>query len=156
MLEAMAHGAVPVVTAASSGIAGVIHPQDNGFVVPVGDMAAMAGVIARLAADHSLLADAGRAAYCTAQAYSMDVYARKFARILDEVAGADQSVDYHKRYGVFSPTHPLLVQRQLIAQKQAELDQPDKRALKRLFKGGWQGLRRSRSQPARRGDKRVA
>jgi glycosyltransferase involved in cell wall biosynthesis len=42
MLEAMAHGAVPVVTAASSGIDGVINHGDNGFVVPIGDMAAMA------------------------------------------------------------------------------------------------------------------
>jgi glycogen synthase len=155
MLEAMAHGAVPVVTAASSGIAGVIHSQDNGFVVPVGDMAAMAGVIARLAADQSLLAHAGRAAHRTAQAYSMDLYARKFGRILDQVADTDQNVNYQERYGIFSPMHPLLVQRQLLAQHQAELEQHNHRRRKRLFKHGWKGLRRSKSQPGQR-DKRAA
>ncbi len=156
MLEAMAHGVVPVVTAASSGIAGVIHPHDNGYVVPVGDMAAMATAIAQLAGDQTLLSDLGRAAHRTAQAYSMDLYARKFARTLDEVVETDQNLDYHKRYGIYSPTHPLLVQRQLIEQQQTEPDRPNQRAYKRLLSDGWKGLRRSKLQPSQRGDKRAA
>ncbi|MCI0335611.1 MAG: glycosyltransferase family 4 protein [Planctomycetes bacterium] len=147
MLEAMAHGVVPVVTAASSGIAGVIDPGDNGFVVPIGDMAAMAKVIAQLAGDQSLLADAGRAAYRTVQVYSMDLYARKFARILDEVVAVDENVDYQKRYGIFSPTHPLLVQRQLIERQRLEFDELNQRLVKRLLKGGLKRWRRSKSQP---------
>lgn len=156
MLEAMAHGAVPVVTAASSGIADVIQPRENGFVVPVGDMAAMAAVIARLASDQSLLAGVGRAAYRTAQAYAMDLYARKFVRILDEVADADENVDYHQRYGVFSPMHPLLVQRQLMEQQLAKLAHSNERSLKRLFRVRWKGLRRPRSQPGRRDEQQAA
>jgi glycosyltransferase involved in cell wall biosynthesis len=156
MLEAMAHGVVPVVTAASSGIADVIQPQDNGFVVPVGDMGAMAGVIAQLANDQTLLADAGRAAYRTAQGYAMDSYARKFAGILDQVAEADQNVDYYKRYGVFSPMHPLLVQRQWMEQQLAKLGESNERSMKRLFKAGWKGLRRAKWQSSRRDDKRAA
>jgi glycosyltransferase involved in cell wall biosynthesis len=116
MLEAMAHGVVPVVTEASSGIAGVIHAEENGYVVPVGDMATMARVIARLASDRAILADVGRAAHCTAQPYAMGLYAQKFVEILDQVAAIDENVDYLDRYGNFSPPHPLLAQRQLLEQ----------------------------------------
>lgn len=156
MLEAMAHGAVPVVTAASSGIAGVINHEDNGFVVPIGDMAAMAKVMARLVNDQALLASAGSAAHQTAQAYSMELYSGKFTRILDQVAASDQNVDFKKRYGIYSPTHPLLVQRQQIGQQQDEISRPSRRAIKRLLDGGYEGLRRSKLRLFSRGDKRVA
>ncbi len=152
MLEAMAHGVVPVVTAASSGIAGVINPHDNGFVVPVGDMAAMAHVITRLAGDQSSLVEVGRAAYRTAQLYAMDLYARKFAQILDQVVEAP-NVDYEKRYGIFSPMHPLLAQRQLMEQQKTQKNQ---RTLKRLLKHGWKGLRRSKARPDNSGQQRAA
>jgi glycosyltransferase involved in cell wall biosynthesis len=156
MLEAMAHGVVPVVTAASSGVADVIHPQDNGFVVPVGDMAAMARVIAQLAVDQRLLADTGQAAYRTAQAYSMDLYARKFARILDEVAETDSTVNYSKRYGAFSPAHPLLVQRRLIEQQRVAIDDLKQRSLQRLLGAGLRRWRRSKLKPSPSGDQRAA
>lgn len=156
MLEAMAHGAVPVVTAASSGISGVINSQDNGFVVPVGDMAAMAGVIAQLATNHTLMTQVGRSAYRTAQAYAMDLYARRFARILDEVVDADESVDLPKRYGRYTPMHPLLLQREQMWQQQHELAELKERGSKRLFKGGLKRWRRGKSQPGSRDDKRAA
>lgn len=85
MLEVMAHGVVPVVTAASSGVAGVIEHARNGFVVPVGDMAAMAQVIATLAKDQQLLAASGRAAHASAQTYSMQVYCDRFVQVLDRI-----------------------------------------------------------------------
>jgi glycosyltransferase involved in cell wall biosynthesis len=159
MLEAMAHGAVPVVTAASSGINGVINRGDNGFVVPVGDMEAMAQVMGRLASDETLLPNAGRAAYKTAQAYAMESYCEKFVQILDQVADSDPNVDYHKRYGMYSPTHPLFVQQQVIAAKQVEIDRLNRQkrpALKRLLDEGYQGLRRSRLRVFSRRDKRAA
>ena len=143
MLEAMAHGVVPVVTAASSGIAGVIKPQDNGFVVPVGDMSAMANVIAQLAGKHTLLADVGQSAHRTAHEYSMDSYAQKFTQVLDQVAEAEENVDFQKRYGIYSPMHPLLVQQQLIKQQQVEIDDPKARRVHRLFKGGLKRWRRA-------------
>ena len=158
MLEAMAHGAVPVVTAASSGIDGVINQEENGFVVPVGDMAAMAKVMVRLASDETILPNAGRAAYQTAQAYAMEQYCEKFLQILDSVADADPQVDCHKRYGIYSPTHPLLIQRNLIEQRQSEADrqQHHKRALKRFFTGRLNGWRRSKSRPAAPDDRQAA
>lgn len=137
MLEAMAHGAVPVVTAASSGIADVIKPEENGFVVPVGDMVAMARVIAGLANDQARLVKAGQAAYRTTEPYAMDLYVRAFVEILDQVAAADEKVDYLERYGIFSPQHPLLAQRQLLEQQQRS--KKNQRFLKRLLKGGWKG-----------------
>jgi glycosyltransferase involved in cell wall biosynthesis len=156
MLEAMAHGVVPVVTAASSGIEGVIKTNDNGFVVPVGDMPAMARVIAQLATDQSLLSQVGRSAYGTAQAYAMDLYATKFARVLDEVADAEESVDLPKRYGRYTPMHPLLLLREQTWQQQIEIAELKGRRSKRLFKGGLKGWRRKKSQPGSRDDKRAA
>jgi len=83
MLEAMAQGAVPVVTAASSGIRDVLADGRNGFVVSVGDMDAMAGTIARLAVDRDALETAGRAAHENAGRFSMDAYTPRFAAVLD-------------------------------------------------------------------------
>jgi glycosyltransferase involved in cell wall biosynthesis len=147
MLEAMAHGVVPVVTAASSGIAGVIEHGENGFVVPIGDMSAMSDVIARLANDQALLSDAGRAAYATAQMYSMDSYTRKFTRILDQMTDTYGQVDYLKRYGYFSPPHPLLLQRQLLDLTRADVGGLGHGRLKRLFKRGLSPWRRG-SEPS--------
>src|SRR5262249_7403173 len=153
---AMAHGAVPVVTAASSGVADVIRHEENGFVVPVGDMAAMADVIARLANDQTGLADASRAADRTAHAYAMGSYSRKFVRNLDAVVEADECVDYQKRYGIYSPMHPLLVQRQWMEQELAKVAKSNERSLKRLFRVGWKGLRRTKLKSSRRDEKRAA
>ena len=156
MLEAMAHGVVPVVTAASSGIAGVINHQDNGFVVSVGDMAAMANLIAQLANNPALAPNVGRAAYCTAQPYAMDLYATRFARIIDAVADADQGIDFQGRYGRYTPMHPLLVQQQLVAKQQSEIAELKERLSKRLFKGAINRWRRTKSQSEPRHDQRAA
>lgn len=167
MLEAMARGTVPVVTAASSGIAGVINNEKNGFVVPVGDMAAMAETMGRLAKDPSLLQNAGRGAHQTARGYSMELYLEKFVRVLDEVSDFTKEVDLHKRYGYFSPNHPLFVQRDLMAQQMSQLQElqtrsaetgtrqlkynrDKQRTINRLFKyrlKGWRGSK-SRAEPA--------
>jgi glycosyltransferase involved in cell wall biosynthesis len=152
MLEAMAHGVVPVVTAASSGIAGVIRHQENGFVVPVGDMAGMAQVMARLAVDEPLLATIGRAAHQTAQAFSMVSHREKFTRILDRMVQAGQEVDAGKRYGRHAPRHPLLWQQQRIVQQQEQIKHWKQGAIKRFLKAGYQTLlpsmmRRPRNSP---------
>lgn len=107
MLEAMAHGLAPVVTAASSGIKGVIHSGTNGFVVPVGDMPALAQAVARLATEPGLLATLGRAAYESAQAYALEPYRERFTEVLDKVASASERIDLHARYGMFGHAHPL-------------------------------------------------
>jgi hypothetical protein len=86
----------------------------------------------------------------------MDSYAQRFAQVHDQVAEADENVDYQKRYGIYSPTHPLLVQRQLILQQQGEIDVPKQRKLQRLFKGGLRRWRRPKSQPSPPGDQQAA
>lgn len=84
MLESMAEGTVPVVTDASSGIRGVIREGECGFIVPVGDMEAMAQCIAALAQAPARLEELGRAAHETAGAYSMERYRDKFSAMLDK------------------------------------------------------------------------
>ena len=121
MLEAMASGVVPVVTAASSGVAGVIEQEKNGFVVPVGDMAAMADVIAKLAKDQSLLAATGRAAHASAQAYSMEVYCDRLVKVLDRIVQTDRNANQLKSDGGFGGHHPLFTQHHVIRSQQAEI-----------------------------------
>jgi lipopolysaccharide biosynthesis glycosyltransferase/glycosyltransferase involved in cell wall biosynthesis len=88
MLESMAQGAVPVVTQTDSGIAGIIEHGANGFVVPVGDMSAMAEILCELAEDKASLETLGRAAHAAARPYAMDIYAEKFVRLLDATMAA--------------------------------------------------------------------
>lgn len=157
MLEAMAHGVVPVVTAASSGIEGVVCPNENGFVVPVGDMTAMAEVIAQLAGNELLLQGLGAAAYRTAQPYAMNLYASKFVRILDEVVAAEEHVDHANRYGIYSPMHPLFVQRQTLQQAHVENTPAAERpSFKQALKRGFKSLKLSRRAPSGQDDKQAA
>jgi glycosyltransferase involved in cell wall biosynthesis len=132
MLEAMAGGVVPVVTAASSGVAGVIEPGVNGFVAPVGDMAGLAQAIARLAADQSLLTSAGAAAHQTAQAYSIENYAPRFVEVLDRAMQNGSPADLPERYGMFAGVHPLLSQQRRIAELQHRLEQPNRGLFRKL------------------------
>jgi hypothetical protein len=144
MLEAMAHGVVPVVTAASSGIAGVIQHGENGFVVPVGDMAAMAREVKRLAMDRSLLASASRASHETSQAYSIERHSERFVQILDQMLEEGKEVDLHGRYGMFGPTHPVFKQRQLILHQQQQISKLQRSAMRRFLDKGYQRLRTSK------------
>ncbi len=88
MLESMAQGAVPVLTHTESGLDGIIEPGVNGFVVPVGDMAAMADAIGLLVAQPILLERVGRAAWQTAGRFSIERYVEHFARIVEQAWGA--------------------------------------------------------------------
>jgi len=83
MLESMAQGAVPVVTHTESGVDGIIHHGENGFLVAIGDMATMAAAIARLAKDPARLEVLGRRAHATTLPYSMESYVEKFTALLD-------------------------------------------------------------------------
>ncbi len=88
MLESMAFGAVPVVTDATSGIRGVIEEGRNGFIVPVGDMEAMAQRIADLAQSAETLERLGRAAFESSKRYSIENYEKRFSEILRGAASA--------------------------------------------------------------------
>jgi glycosyltransferase involved in cell wall biosynthesis len=140
MLEAMSHGVVPVVTAARSGVAGVIRHGENGFVVPVGDMAAMARVLGELAADPARLAAAGHAAHQTAQGYSLENYCTRFVEVLDRVVAAERTIDSVQTDGQLGGLAPLYRQNETIAalraenaRLQAELDATLWRTVKRQF-----------------------
>ena len=88
MLESMAQGAVPVLAETASGVAGIVAEGENGFLVPVGAMKAMADAIARLAGDPELLARMGAAAHEAARPYAMECYVARFTHLLDAAAAA--------------------------------------------------------------------
>jgi glycosyltransferase involved in cell wall biosynthesis len=134
MLEAMAYGVVPAVTAASSGIEGVIDSGNNGFVVPVGDMPRMAQVLSRLATDQELLESTGRAAHQTAQRYSMDLYVERFAGFLDGVVAAGNDVSVQSRCGMFGHVHPLFVERHTVINRPPGIVKRQLRSVERMFR----------------------
>ena len=72
MLESMAQGTIPVVTQTESGLAGIIEHGVNGFLVPVGDMEAMAEILGTLSADTARLEALGRAAHAATIPYAID------------------------------------------------------------------------------------
>ncbi|MGL4512466.1 MAG: glycosyltransferase family 4 protein [Lacipirellulaceae bacterium] len=121
MLEAMAHGVTPVVTAARSGIDGVIEHGVNGFVAPIGDMNQLAASIQRLAADRKLLQSTSAKAHATGQNYSHTEYVQKFGDVLDRVSASRGPIDVERRYGRYAPSHPLMLQRQALDRLQKKV-----------------------------------
>lgn len=81
VLEAMACG-LPVITTPDSGYADVIDDGVNGFIVPLADSPAIAGVLEQLAKDPDLRARVGRAARQTAEANTWECFAETFRRKL--------------------------------------------------------------------------
>ncbi|HEX7069429.1 MAG TPA: glycosyltransferase family 4 protein [Rhodothermales bacterium] len=80
MLEAMASGCIPVVTAVS-GTSRFIRSGENGYTVPVGDMMGMADAIEALARDRARLPRLGRAAHdAVAATCEYGEYVRWFER----------------------------------------------------------------------------
>jgi glycosyltransferase involved in cell wall biosynthesis len=65
MLEAMANHVVPVVSATRSGTPQVIQSERNGLIAPVGDIAAFADHLARIAGDPIWLRSMADAAFRT-------------------------------------------------------------------------------------------
>ncbi len=98
MLEAMAQGAVPVVTAASSGINGVIKNGENGFIVSIGAMDDLAKRIQELASHSQMLASMGTNAYETAKQFSIHTYAKSFTTILDLITESSPRKWSHKSF----------------------------------------------------------
>ncbi|NQT93006.1 MAG: glycosyltransferase family 4 protein, partial [Lentisphaerae bacterium] len=84
MLDAMAHGCVPIVTAVS-GTREVIEPGTNGFLVPPDETIRMVQPIARLAGDRDLLARIGAAARLTIeQRYGWEDYVDWWQELVQE------------------------------------------------------------------------
>jgi glycosyltransferase involved in cell wall biosynthesis len=105
MLEAMGQGLAPVVTDVS-GARDVIEPGVSGWVVPVGDGAALADRLAALARDPGAAARAGRAAWEAVRArYGLEASARALAAALHAAAarprGPLRLTRRHPALGVF-------------------------------------------------------
>jgi phosphatidylinositol alpha 1,6-mannosyltransferase len=82
--EAAASG-LPVVAPAAGGPLDLVSPGSTGFLVPPGDPGALAGAVARLAADPRLRAEQGRAA-------RQRVLGRSWAALGDELIGHYEAV----------------------------------------------------------------
>jgi glycosyltransferase involved in cell wall biosynthesis len=86
LLEAMAHGVVPVVTRIESGNTQLVRDGENGLVLPVGDMTSFATCLESLALDREALAAFRRAAWETGRQYSIEKMAENYATAFTEVA----------------------------------------------------------------------
>jgi glycosyltransferase involved in cell wall biosynthesis len=88
LLEAMAHGLVPVAAHCRSGVDEVIQPEANGFLVPVGDVDAFADRIAQLSANPEMLARMSQAARRTIEAgrFTVDAMADSYLELMEKVA----------------------------------------------------------------------
>ncbi len=84
--EAMATGR-PVIGADSGGIPEVIGSNEAGLVFPLGDVAALAGHLVRLATDHRLRARMGAAARARAEShFSLRVVGERIAAVYEAAA----------------------------------------------------------------------
>lgn len=88
LVEEMANGCAPVVTDIESGNKQLVEDGVNGFVVPVGDVAAFVDKIKFLANDRERLSEMRRAAWYTGKQYSIDRmvdnYVSCFERAVEE------------------------------------------------------------------------
>ena len=80
--EALASGLPTIVTANSGSI---VRDGVEGFVVPIRDIAALAGCIARLADDPALRLAMGRAARARAEAHDFNAYRTEFSALIDHI-----------------------------------------------------------------------
>ncbi len=76
------------------------------------------------------------------QPYSIDLYATKFVQILDDVAERNDKVEYQSRYGIYTPKHPLLLQRQKLIKQKQEIERSIDDRLVASGKREWIGLDR--------------
>ncbi len=84
MLEAMAHGVVPVVSRVSSGVPEIIKEGQTGYTFPIGDTDAAAHILALLARRRGPLAAMARQAWSLVhQHYSLEHYSHALARLFD-------------------------------------------------------------------------
>jgi len=85
LLEGMAHGLVPVVSDVESGIPEVVRDAENGFIVPIGDVAAFASRLAALHEDRVCLRRLGAAARATMQGgpYRVECMVESYAEAIE-------------------------------------------------------------------------
>jgi glycosyltransferase involved in cell wall biosynthesis len=90
LLEAMAHGVVPVVTNLESGHTEVVRNGENGFLITVGDIPSFADRIQTLASDPVLLSTMKNAAWETGRSYSVEAMVDHYLKCFYELSKADR------------------------------------------------------------------
>jgi glycosyltransferase involved in cell wall biosynthesis len=87
VLEAMANGCIPVVSALSSGIPELIHHGVNGFCVPIGDYEGFADRLAALAGNFGHRQAMAAAARATIRkgAYTLEAMVQRYAGLCHEI-----------------------------------------------------------------------
>jgi glycosyltransferase involved in cell wall biosynthesis len=96
MLEGMARGLVPVVSAIKSGIPEAVHDWQNGFIVPIGDAEAFADRFVELQRDPQLCRQMSKAARATVAEGGFDAatMADGYARVILKVGAEILSGEY--------------------------------------------------------------
>jgi len=86
LLEAMAHGAVPVVSRIDGSTTGIVEHLSNGCLCEPSDPTAFAGAIAELAANQAQLRAQGEnAANTIARQFSLEAFTNRFLTIVSEL-----------------------------------------------------------------------
>jgi glycosyltransferase involved in cell wall biosynthesis len=104
MLEAMAQGAIPVVTDIESGVPDLVTNGVNGFRIPIGDVAGFADCLAALAADPAGCARLSAAAFrsITEGGYAIEDVTRRYIEVFERVL-ADIDAGRYRRPKIHRP-----------------------------------------------------
>ncbi|RME70851.1 MAG: glycosyltransferase [Verrucomicrobia bacterium] len=111
MLEAMARGCVPIVTDIESGVPEVVRHENNGLILPAGDMPRFAKEIAALAAAPQRLADLSAEAIRTVHhgAFNTRAMARAYKDLFDRLVAEAARGAFHRPAGSMQlPWRPTL------------------------------------------------
>jgi glycosyltransferase involved in cell wall biosynthesis len=90
LLEAMAHGVVPVITNLESGNTEVVRDGESGFLITVGDITSFADRIQTLAADAVLLSTMRKAAWETGRTYSIENMVSHYLKCFAELSKGER------------------------------------------------------------------
>jgi glycosyltransferase involved in cell wall biosynthesis len=111
MLEAMGHGAVPVVTRIESGNAELVHHGVNGFLERLGDFAAFTERFIALEQNRDGLAAMSRAAWETGQGYTVERMSERYVEAFAEITGMNRPRARRTPGGRGYPVMPSCVSR---------------------------------------------
>lgn len=110
MLEAMAHGCVPVVSDVDSGVGEVVVSGRNGYRVPIGDVDAFAGRLAHLWRDADSRRAQSLAAHETVRTgrYNVETMVDQYLTLLDRVRADARAGRYRRPGGRVLPPPPQI------------------------------------------------
>jgi glycosyltransferase involved in cell wall biosynthesis len=97
LLEAMGHAVATVVTRIESGNTELVVDGENGFIVPVGDVALAARRLFQLADDRAALAAMKRAAWRKSQQYSVEAMVENYIECFKHVTGSEFALAHRHR-----------------------------------------------------------